>query len=94
MNTRRGKAKFKNFRILLDSRCSYRSVMRSIMKNFEIKEGSVVEYHIQADNITTNLKVKIYFTLPEFSTTKTVTWNCHVYDTANGRYDIIRGRYL
>ena len=45
-------------------------------------------------NITTNLKVGIYFTLPELIATKIVTWNCHVGDSAKGRYDIILGRYI
>ena len=49
---------------------------------------------MQAGNITTNLKVKIYFTLPQISATKTATWNFHVDDYARGRYDIILGRCL
>ena len=53
-----------------------------------------MQWHTQVDNITTNLKVKIDFTSPELSATKTVIMNCHVYDSAKGRYDIILGRYL
>ena len=34
-----------------------------------------MQLHTQAGNITTNLKVKIDFTLTELSATKTVTWN-------------------
>ena len=34
------------------------------------------------------------FTLTELSATKIVTWNCHVDDSAKGRYDTILVRYL
>ena len=54
----------------------------------------MIQWHTQAGNITTNIKAKIYFTLPELRATKTVTWNYHVYDFAKGRYDIIIGRDL
>ena len=43
----------------------------------------------KAGKITTNLKVIIYFNLPELSATKIVMWNCHVNDFADGRYDMI-----
>ena len=48
--------------------------------------------HTQAGNITTNLKVKVDFTLSILSATNVVTWNCHVDDSNNGRYDMILGR--
>ena len=53
-----------------------------------------MQWHTQAGSITTNINVKIEFTLPELSETNVVTCNCHVYDSAKGRYDIILGRYL
>ena len=53
-----------------------------------------MKWHTQAVNSTTKLKVKIYFTLPELSATKTVTWKCHVDDYAKVRYGMILGRYL
>ena len=34
----------------------------------------------------------MYFTLPELSTTKIVTWNFHVDDSVEGRYDMILDR--
>ena len=40
------------------------------------------------------MRFKIYFTLPEFSATNILTWNCHVDDSDKGRYDIILGRYI
>ena len=53
-----------------------------------------MQWHTQDWNITTNLKVKIYFTLPALSTTDVLTWNFHVDDSAKGRYDTILGRDL
>ena len=51
-----------------------------------------MQWHTQAGKITNNLKVKIDFTSPELRATKTVTWNCHVDDSAKIRYDMILGR--
>ena len=53
-----------------------------------------MHWNTQAGNITTNIEVKIYFTLPALSATNVVTWNCHVVDSTKGKYDIILGRYL
>ena len=54
----------------------------------------MIQWKTQAENITTDLKVKINFTLPEFSATKIVTWDFCVDDSAKGIYGVIRGRYL
>ena len=51
-----------------------------------------MQQQIQAGIHTTNLKVKIDFTLPEFSATKISTWECHVDDSAKWRYYTILGR--
>ena len=51
-----------------------------------------MQCHTQAGTITTNLKVKIHYTLPELSMTKIVTWNCHVDDFSNGRQEMVLGR--
>ena len=58
------------------------------------KKDAVMQWHIQAGGITANLKVKIYFTLPELSLTKTMTWIFHVDDSSKGIYDMILGRDL
>ena len=50
-----------------------------------------MQWHTQGGSITTNIKVKIYFTLPELSATEILTWNCYVDDSAKGRYDMILG---
>ena len=64
--------------------------MERLIKNS--KEDAVVQCHIQAFSITTNLKVKINFTIPELIAKKSVTWNCCVDNSAKGRYIIILGR--
>ena len=94
MNTQKGRAKFKKFRILLDSGYSSTLVTRRLITELKPKEDSGMQWTTQASNITTNLKVKIYLTLPELSSKKIVTWNCPVDDSAEGRYDMILGRYL
>ena len=45
-------------------------------------------------NITTNLRIKIDFDLPEFSATKIVMWNFHVENSTKSRYGMILDRYL
>ena len=51
-----------------------------------------MQCHTQTGNITTNLQVKIYFTLPELSATKIVMWDYHVDESAMSRYKMILGR--
>ena len=64
MNTRKGKAKFKNFLILLDSVCSSTIVIGGIVIKLILEEGKLMQWNPQAGNITTNIKVKVDFTLP------------------------------
>ena len=92
MNTRKGRSKFKNFCIILDSGCSSTIVMGRLVKKSGLEENSPMQWHTQAVNITTNLKVKVDFTLPALSATNIVTWRCHMDDSAKGRYYIILGQ--
>ena len=94
MNTRKGGANFKNFRILFYSVCSSTIVIGMLITKLTPKEDSGIQWHTQAGSIATNLKVKIYFILPELSAAKSVMWTCHVYESAKGSYDMILGRYL
>ena len=69
-------------------------VMISLVKKLSPEEDAPMKWHMQAGNINTNLKVKIYFTSSALSATNVVTWNFHVDDSAKGRYDMTLGRYL
>ena len=58
------------------------------------KQSYVIQWLTQVGKITTNLKVKIDVTLPEFSAMKIAMWNFHVDDSAKVRYYMILGRNL
>ena len=94
MNTRKGRAKFKCFRIRLERGCIYTILMGRLVE--KICPGKIypMQWNTQARNITTNLKVNIDLTLPALSATDVVTWNCHVDDSAKGGYDMILGGYI
>ena len=53
-----------------------------------------MQWKTQAENITTNIMVKIYFTLPAISAANFVTWNWHVDESAKSRYSMILGQDL
>ena len=53
----------------------------------------MIQWHTQSGNITTNMKVKIDFTLPELSMTN-VTWNFNVDYSAKDIHEMVLGRYL
>ena len=92
MNIWKGKETFKSFQILLDSGCSSTIVIWGLVKRLGPKKVVVMQWHTQAGNITTNIKVEIYFTLTELSATNVMTWNFHVGDSAKGKYTMILGR--
>ena len=82
MNARKGKVKFNNFRIILDSGCSSTILMVRLVEKLHPDKYYLMQWHTEAVNITTNLNVKLDFTLPALSTTNVVTWNFHVDDSA------------
>ena len=53
-----------------------------------------MQQHTQAGCITTNLQVKIDFTLPELSAKIIVTWGCHVDGSAKIKYEMILGKNI
>ena len=69
-------------------------VMGSLVGKMHPEKYAPMQWHTQAGNVTTNLEVKIDFTLPALSATNVVTWNCHVDESVKGRYDMILGQYL
>ena len=94
MNTRKGRARFKNFRIFVDSGCSSTIIMRRLVEKIHSEKDAVIQWYTQAVNITTNLKVQVDFTLPALSENIVVTWNCHVDDSTKVRNYMILGIYL
>ena len=94
MNIHRGKEKVNNFQILLDSRCSSTILMRSIIAKLKTKKDYLMQWQTQAGNLSTNIKVKIYCTLPNFSVANIVMWYFQVFESAKGRYDVVLGRDL
>ena len=89
INIRKGRAKFKKFLILLDSGCSSTIAMRRLVEKLSLEKDALMQWHTQAGNITTNLKVKLDFTLPALIATNALTWKCHVDESAKGIYDMI-----
>ena len=51
-----------------------------------------MQWHAQASNITTYIKVNVDFTFPALSATNSVTWKFHADDSAKGRYGMILGQ--
>ena len=84
-NTRKVKAKFKNFLILLESGFSPNTLFGIWLKKLAPKKYALMHWHTHAGNITTNINVKVDFTLPSLIAMNAVTWNCHVDDFAKGR---------
>ena len=52
----------------------------------------VMQRHTQAGNITTNPNIKVDFILPALISMNTVTWKCHVDESAKGGYYMILGQ--
>ena len=92
MNTRKGRANFKNFQIILDSGCSSKVVMGRLVGKLNPDKDAVIQLNTQALNITSNYKVKLYFALPVLNAMNSVMWKFHVDDSAKSRYDMILGK--
>ena len=53
-----------------------------------------MQCHTQTANITTNIKIKVDFTLTALNAMNAMKWKYHVDDSAKGRYDMILRRDL
>ena len=91
MNTIKGKAKLKFFCILLDSVFSSMIVMGRLVEKLYPEKDAPMQWHTQAGNITTDIKVTVDFTLTALRETNIVMWKYHVDDSAKGRYGMILG---
>ena len=63
--------------------------MRRLVGKLSAEKYALMQWHTQAVNITTNLKVKVDFILPALSATNVVMWRCHVDDSDKSSYNII-----
>ena len=70
------------------------SFMRRLVLKLYLEKYSVMQWHTQAGNSTTNIKGIVDFTFFSLSTTHVVTYKWNVDDSANGRYDMNLGKYL
>ena len=68
--------------------------MISLIEKLYPKKDAVMQCHMEAGNITTNVKAKIDFTLPELSAPNILMYNCHVDDSAKGRYEMVLHKYI
>ena len=94
MNTGKCRVKFKNSCILLESGRSSMIVMVRLVKKLFPEKYYMMQWHTQAGNITTNLRVKVDFTLTVLSAMNIVTCKCHVDNSAKGRYNMILGQNI
>ena len=62
MNTIKGRSNFKTFQILLDSGYSPMIITERLVEKLIIKKYAIMQWHTQAENITTNHKVTVDFT--------------------------------
>ena len=94
MNTHSGREKPINFRLFLDSGITSTIMMGEITSKIKQKQEAKNTWGTQTWKFTTLRKLNVDLYLPEFSTTKSVTWKCYVDDSAEGRYEMILARKL
>ena len=68
--------------------------MGRLVEKLHTKKDDVMQWHMQAGNIITNIKAEVDFTLSELITTNVMAWEFHVDDSTKGRYNMILGRDL
>ena len=73
----------------MDIACSSPIVIVGVFIKYCPKQDVVIQWHTQAENITTSIKVEVDFTLPPLCMANVVTWECPVYESDKGRYDMI-----
>ena len=59
MSTHKGRAKFKSSRILFNSGCSSKIMIRKLITKINPKRDNLMQWHKKAGNITTNINVEI-----------------------------------
>ena len=94
MNTCSGREKLRKSQILLDSGSSSTIMMGKLASKIKPIPAPETTWETQARKFMTSQKVNVHFCLTYFSTTKIMSWKCHVNSSTNIRYDMILGRDL
>ena len=63
-------------------------ILEEVEINLRVSEYAVKQQYTQAGNITTNIKVQVYSTLPKLSATNVVTCKYHIDESTKGRYNM------
>ena len=93
VNTRLGKSRFKNIRILLDSGSSGSIILEKYVRKLRMKKDTTTNWNTKGGNFQTTKKCKTTFILNEFFESRSIEWNLHVDSTPGPhRYDMIIGR--
>ena len=84
-------------RCLLDTGTTSTIVLKSFVTKMSRYRHSTTKWRTMGGTFVTNKKSRIEFKLPEFSHSKTITWNVHVDETTNNEtahYDMVIGTDL
>ena len=91
LNTRLGKPKFEQVKILADSGASSTIVAKKFTEKLRLQSISETAWSTMAGNFSTNSKCKLLFKLPELHDSATIIENAYVAQNL-GTYDMILGR--
>ena len=95
LSGRKGKAKWKAVRVLLDSGASATIVDKELIATSNLRKSAKSEWETKAGTFSTSYVANVQMTLPELDPLKNVHWQVHVNDAAStGRYDVILGQDL
>jgi predicted aspartyl protease len=84
-------------RVLVDTGASATVIIGDHCRKLKLKRTEPTTWTTKAGKFTTNKKVTLKFLLPEFNSTKVISWSCHIDESATSsasRYDMIIGRDL
>ena len=91
LNSRLGKPKINQLRILIDSGASGCIIHKELTKNLRVKPGKKVSWMTMAGPVNTSDTVKALFVLPEFHPQRVIEWKFNVTNMTMN-YDMILGR--
>ena len=92
LQTRLGKEKWRNIKVLLDSGASATVVSSSLVKKLRQKTDARTDWNTAAGTFSTTATVKLDMKLPELSPSATIELGAHVHKGDLANYDVIIGR--